>query len=117
MELRERTCGTWEGRPIAELEASGAIEEFRHWDARPGGGESLRDVAARVCASLARLPDASSTLVVSHGALMRAVLGRLDERPTAEIGAWKPKNCEVVTREVSAARWGELAELLGATSS
>lgn len=112
--LRERTCGTWEGRVIAELEADGVMPSFSGWETRPGGGESLEDVARRVCRLFASMPEVDSTLVVSHGALMRAVLGRIDDTPTDEIGAWRPKNCEVVRRDVSRARWRALAEALDA---
>lgn len=110
--LRERTCGTWEGRPIAELEAEGAMPSFTGWTTRPGDGESLLHVARRVCALFASLPDVSSTLIVSHGALMRAVLGSLDGRATNEIGSWRPKNCELVQRDVSQKRWAELSRQL-----
>lgn len=110
--LRERTCGSWEGRKIAELEAEGVMPEFAGWMSQPGGGESLHEVARRVCSMFAELPERASTLVVSHGALMRAVLGCLDGRPTDTIGQWRPKNCEVVHRDVSAARWRELSDAL-----
>ncbi|MEM6291467.1 MAG: histidine phosphatase family protein [Myxococcota bacterium] len=110
--LRERTCGTWEGQAIDGIEAAGEMDAFRQWTARPGGGESLRDVAQRVCTYFAGLPEVASTLVVSHGALMRAVLGLVDGTPTDAIGDWRPKNCEVVTRQVSAARWSSLAASL-----
>jgi broad specificity phosphatase PhoE len=112
--LRERTCGTWEGRVIAELEAEGVMPTFSGWESRPGNGESLRDVALRVCRLFASMPDVDSTLIVSHGALMRAVLGQVDGTPTGEIGEWRPKNCEVVHRDVSQARWRALAEALEA---
>ncbi len=108
--LRERTCGTWEGRPIAALEAEGLMPNFSGWTTRPGGGESLRDVAARVCTLFARLDEVPSTLVVSHGALMRSVIGLLDETPLAEIGKWRPKNCEVLRRTVTRQRWQALAD-------
>ncbi len=110
--LRERTCGAWEGRVIAELAAEGAMPSFAGWQTRPGGGESLRDVALRVCRFFAELPDLGSTLVVSHGALMRSVIGRLDGTPTEDLGAWRPRNCEVVRRDVTQARWRELADAL-----
>lgn len=110
--LRERTCGSWEGRVIAELEAEGVMPSFAGWQTRPGGGESLRDVALRVCRLFASKPEVESTLVVSHGALMRAVIGLVDGTPTEAIGAWRPKNCEVVRRDVSQARWVALAESL-----
>ncbi len=110
--LRERTCGSWEGRPIAELEDEGLLPQFVGWTSRPGGGESLRDVALRVCRLFAELPERDSTLVVSHGALMRAVLGCVDARPQDTIGAWRPANCEVVNRDVSASRWRALCDTL-----
>jgi broad specificity phosphatase PhoE len=110
--LRERTCGTWEGRVIAELEAAGVMPSFAGWETRPGDGESLRDVALRVCRLFSTMPEVDSTLVVSHGALMRAVIGRVDDTPADDIGAWRPKNCEVVVRDVSQARWRALAEAL-----
>lgn len=110
--LRERTCGTWEGRVIAELEAEGVMPSFAGWETRPGDGESLRDVALRVCRLFSTMPEVDSTLVVSHGALMRAVIGRVDDTPADDIGAWRPKNCEVVVRDVSQARWRALAEAL-----
>lgn len=110
--LRERSCGSWEGRRIADLEAAGVMSSFSGWHGRPGGGESLHDVAARVCRLFATLPETDSTLVVSHGALMRAVLGTLDERPEHELGLWHPSNCEVVEREVTAERWQTLASRL-----
>jgi len=110
--LRERTCGSWEGRAIADLEAEGLMPQFAAWETQPGGGESLRQVALRVCRLFADLPEVESTLVVSHGALMRSVIGCLDERPRDTIGSWRPKNCEVVRREVSRARWRALADAL-----
>lgn len=110
--LRERTCGTWEGRDIAELETDGAIAAFTGWQTRPGDGESLRDVAARVCRFFAERPEVGSTLVVSHGALMRAVIGSVDGIPEDQIGAWRPANCELVRRDVSGARWRALADAL-----
>lgn len=110
--LRERSCGSWEGRPIADLESEGVLPEFASWTSRPGSGESLRDVALRVCRLLSELPARDSTLVVSHGALMRAVLGCVDARPTDEIGQWRPANCEIVQRDVSPERWRELSDAL-----
>ncbi len=110
--LRERSCGSWEGRPIADLEAEGVMPQFAGWTSRPGAGESLQQVAFRVCSLFAELPPRESTLVVSHGALMRAVLGSVDDRPIDTIGQWRPANCEIVERDVSPQRWRELAERL-----
>lgn len=108
--LRERSCGSWEGRQIAALEAEGVMPEFAGWTTKPGSGESLKDVARRVCRLFAELPSCDSTLVVSHGALMRAVLGCVDARPVHTIGQWRPTNCEIIHRDVTAARWRELSD-------
>ncbi len=110
--LRERTCGTWEGRALSELESDGRMPSFAGWTTRPGDGESLRDVAVRVCALFSSMADVPSTLVVSHGALMRAVIGLVDATPFEAIGRWRPGNCEVIQREVSASGWTTLFERL-----
>ncbi len=112
--LRERSCGQWEGRPLGELTDSGEIELLRSFDGRPPGGESLRDVAVRALRHLAEHADAPRVLVVCHGALMRAVIGVLDGVDAAQIGQWKPGNCEVAVREADAPRLRALADALRA---
>lgn len=99
--LRERFCGQWEGRPIASLGPE--IDVLSTFDGRPPGGESLRDVALRALGVLRAHASPGHVLVVGHGALMRATIGVLDGTPPAEIGAWKPRNCEWVTRVADAA--------------
>lgn len=99
--LRERDAGAWERRRVAELERDGDLPVLHAFDGRPPGGESLRDVATRALGALAGLETAAATLVVAHGALMRAVLGVIDGRPSEDIGLWKPDNCEVAVREAS----------------
>lgn len=98
--LRERSCGTWERRGVLELEESGDMDLLQQFDGRPPGGESLRDVAKRVLAGLPALLGPGDTLIVAHGALMRATIGVLDRVPFARICEWKPNNCEVATRDV-----------------
>lgn len=110
--LRERACGQWEGRSLGELDDSGEIEVLRSFDGRPPDGESLRDVAVRALRHLASHADAPRVLVVCHGALMRAVIGVLDGLDPAQIGQWKPGNCEVVVREADATRLAALADAL-----
>lgn len=110
-QLRERCCGDWECRAIAEIEAAGEIGVFLGWRTRPPGGESLEDVAIRALRCLARIDDgASHTLVVAHGALIRAVIGALDCLPHHEIGLWRPKNCEIVTRSLAPGHWRTLLD-------
>jgi len=99
--LRERGCGEWGGRPAQELIETGDIACFDTWDGRPPGGESLRDTAERALRYLAGVDDGRDALVVVHGALIRAVIGLVDGRPVDEIGAWKPRNTEIVERSLS----------------
>jgi probable phosphoglycerate mutase len=67
--------GAWEGRRLAELRAELGPEmadnEARGWDFRPLGGESPREVLARVRSWLAELT--SPTLAVTHRGVIRAV--------------------------------------------
>lgn len=109
--LRERSCGAWERR--VDIEAPDKLAVLERWDGTPPGGESLETVAKRVLPWLAEHEADGHTLVVSHGALMRAVLGVLDGRAKPEIGLWKPKNLEAVTREVPRGRWATLLAELG----
>jgi broad specificity phosphatase PhoE len=98
--LRERSCGSWERRTIADLEQSGDMDLLQQFDGRPPRGESLRDVAKRVLVALPDLLGPGDTLLVVHGALMRATIGVLDRVPFDRICAWKPTNCELATREL-----------------
>lgn len=109
-QLRERSCGEWERRPIAEIERSGDMPVFYSWEEGPPGGESLREVAVRAMTYLARFDDGTNTLVVAHGALMRAVIGVVDSKPKDQIGLWKPGNCELVTRELPRGAWARLRD-------
>ena len=73
--VRELGFGIWEGRPFWELKASPvypADPEGRYfW--RPEGGESYEDGVARVNAWRSTLTR--PTLVVSHGAVGRCLMG------------------------------------------
>lgn len=74
--LAEMSWGAWEGKKLAELRASLGermrANEARGWDFRPEGGESPREVIARVRTWLEeiRVP----TLAVTHRGVIRAVL-------------------------------------------
>ncbi len=70
--------GDWGGRTLAALEETlgGALadNERRGLDFRPAGGESPRDVQARLCPWLAALADAGSpTVAVTHKGVIRAL--------------------------------------------
>jgi probable phosphoglycerate mutase len=73
--VRELGFGIWEGKPFWELKASPVYpahpEERYYW--RPEGGESYEDGVARVNDWRATLTG--PTLVVSHGAVGRCLMG------------------------------------------
>jgi broad specificity phosphatase PhoE len=74
--ISEMAWGAWEGRRLdelrAELGAAMAENEARGLDFRPDGGESPREVLARVAPWLASLP--APTLAVTHRGVIRVVL-------------------------------------------
>jgi broad specificity phosphatase PhoE len=112
--LRERDCGAWERRTLQDLEAQA---EFRQrlgsWVGKPPSGESLLDVALRAVGWLASIDDArGDTLVIAHGALIRAVLAALDRLPRERIDLWRPGNCEAIRRDVPLGTWKELLDEL-----
>ncbi len=75
--VRELGFGIWESRPFWELKASPVYpadpEGRYYW--RPEGGESYEDGVARVNAWRAELTR--PTLVVSHGAVGRCLMGSM----------------------------------------
>jgi alpha-ribazole phosphatase len=71
---RECNFGEFEGKTYAELEKN---KDYRKWiddpyAFAPPGGESLRDVEARVVTALTQLPNRA--VVVTHGGPIRAIL-------------------------------------------
>ena len=77
--LVEMHWGEWEGERLADLrERLGADmreNEARGWDFRPAGGESPRDVWARIRPWLAEIAAADApTLAITHRGVIRAVL-------------------------------------------
>jgi broad specificity phosphatase PhoE len=73
--LAEMSWGAWEGRRLAELRedlgAAMQANEARGWDFRPQGGESPREVLARLRSWLAELRE--PTLAITHRGVIRAV--------------------------------------------
>lgn len=77
--IMEMRWGAWEGRRLAKLrEQLGPAmleNEARGWDFRPPGGESPREVLARVRPWLAEVAASGvPTLAVTHRGVIRAVL-------------------------------------------
>jgi probable phosphoglycerate mutase len=74
--LIEMDWGRYEGRTLIELRASAdfAANETRGLDFRPDGGESPRDVQARLRPWLARIAaDAAPAVAVAHRGVIRAL--------------------------------------------
>ncbi len=88
---RELDFGRWASATYSQLVERGCREDLRRWyddpwRRRPPGGESLRELTARVKAALRRCLDmmtaagVTRSFVVSHGGPIRAALSILDER-------------------------------------
>lgn len=81
--LRERSFGTWEGRPVAAHAAAVAADPA--WQAP--GGESAAAVHTRASAFLRALllePPAGDIVIVSHRETIRALLAVLEGRPPSD---------------------------------
>lgn len=77
VELRERNCGIFSDRPMAEREAAEKASGLHYRDWKPDGGESLREVKVRAghWYSMHRRTDLDKTvLVVSHGLFIYSLL-------------------------------------------
>ncbi|HEY5636719.1 MAG TPA: histidine phosphatase family protein [Burkholderiales bacterium] len=77
--LAEMRWGDWEGRRLADLRAEGVAamqaNEARGLDFRPAGGESPREVMARLRPWLAEVAQRDvPTLAFSHRGVIRALL-------------------------------------------
>jgi broad specificity phosphatase PhoE len=77
--LRERRLGSFEGGPSAALEpaAMGWVGDVVDPDARPSGGESLRELYARASRWLVEVrddPPAPVFVAVTHGGFLRVAL-------------------------------------------
>jgi len=95
-DLRERSIGELAGAPYDAMHTHPTYRADRFWEWRPGGGESLEDVAVRAGAVLDRLAEEHRGLdvvVVSHGGTMLALCARI-EREWAR--ARVARNCELV---------------------
>jgi broad specificity phosphatase PhoE len=91
VDLRECAFGEWDGLTFAEV-AIGWPQLMREWlnspDVSPPGGESLRSVAARVNAAIARLlADAPGArlVIVTHVTPIRVAVGSVLDAPLSAI--------------------------------
>ena len=84
--LIEISFGDWEGLTPAEIAARGAdalaARDRDKWGFTPPGGESYRDVTARVAAWYATATR--DTVVTAHGGVARALLAHLNILPHEE---------------------------------
>jgi len=106
--LRERTLGDWEGLSLDRLRADGRADTLLGWDVGPPGGESLCALARRVLGWLVDHDDGARVLLVTHGGVIRCLLGLLDGVPPDRIGAIRIANAQVEARDVSPRRWARL---------
>jgi broad specificity phosphatase PhoE len=105
--LREFNVGVWSGLTKPEIEqrwpGQYARFSFRELDFRPGGGESPRELMARVHQALDEIAHRHAgqrVLLVSHGGVAKSLsgsglenLGALHLR-RGEAGRWKPADSE-----------------------
>ena len=84
--LQEISYGDWEGLTLPEISARDpkllASRDQNKWDFRPPGGESYRDVAARVAAWYATVTR--DTVIAAHGGIARALLANFGILPEEE---------------------------------
>ena len=100
-ELREIYAGDWEGVNFDVLNES-YPEDYGVWlkdieNARPTGGESVREMASRVSGAVREIAaknDGKNVVIVSHGTPIRALLSLFIKRDLSEM-----KNLGCVTNE------------------
>jgi probable phosphoglycerate mutase len=84
--LLEISYGDWEGLTLPEIEARtpGLLAQREHdkWDFAPPGGESYRELAARVSDWYASLEQ--DTVVAAHGGGVRALMALFNVLPKEE---------------------------------
>lgn len=98
--LRERSLGFLEGGPTSAVtpEFSGIrAERVVDPDARPDGGESLRDFYQRVAGFVADLRAAGEVVIVAHGGTLRMLNACLHGVPVDQM-RWEPLGNAAVLR-------------------
>ena len=93
--LRELSHGRWEGLTQAEVEARWPEEHAEYqadpYDVRRGGGDSYRDLEARLWPGLERLAaehGGERIVCVSHGGPIRLALSKILDRPLTDRDAF-----------------------------
>lgn len=93
--LRELSHGRWEGLTHAEVEARWPDEHAEYqadpYDVRRGGGDSYRDLEARLWPGLERLAarhGGERIVCVSHGGPIRLALSTILDRPLTDRDAF-----------------------------
>jgi broad specificity phosphatase PhoE len=99
--LREMHHGAWDGLLLTEIQArfaeSWAEREQAPHEARPPGGETVVEVAARVAHALDGIAvrhAGADVLVVSHGLALATALCRVNHIPLARAHDHVPPNAE-----------------------
>lgn len=97
---REIDFGEWDGLHPSDVEPQALA---RYWDDpdanAPPGGERWSELSARIGAAIADL-ECRSTLVITHGAAMRAALSRLCGFDTRQIWAFDLPYAALLTLRV-----------------
>jgi probable phosphoglycerate mutase len=77
-DLVERDCGIWSGKTLSEVEQEDGegLSALRAdpYGYRPGGGENLADLSARVAPVIQRIKSIERAAIISHGVVTKALL-------------------------------------------
>ena len=96
--LREMSLGSLEGLSLDEALRHGDGADWTDPDARPGGGESMRDVHARVTGLVRKLGQQDGEYVlVSHGDTIRIALAVVAGLPPESVPHAVPLNGSITT--------------------
>jgi len=110
--LREQNLGMWEGKPIEWVQSQSPHQTPMAWNRKAPGGESLNDVARRAVALLASLQPSEANLIVSHGGLLRTIIGLTDGVPKSVLGETAIPNAQFIIRDMENGRWSAIADEL-----
>ena len=76
--LVERDCGQWAGKTLSDVESEDAdgLQALRDdpYNHRPGGGENLVDLGARIAPLIPKIKQVERAAVISHGVVTKALL-------------------------------------------